>query len=145
MPNPGSNTYAALKTLSDHIALENSNKHDTKILFFITGKKQKSSGNSKKSSNLDGDLGVEIEPNCLNNPTNPLLPDEASCGQMYKELLYSLENINSIQGLGKSPLTSDPFSQVMGNVWKKLFDKIYFRRLISSFLEFAQGHSRRHR
>ena len=98
----------------------------------------------KNGFNLDGDLGVEIEPNCLNNPTNPLLPDEASCGQMYKELLYNLENINSIQGLGKSPLTSDPISQVMENVWKKLFDKIYFRRLISSFLEFAQDHSRRH-
>ena len=41
LPYPGSNTFAALKTLSDHIALENSNKDDTKILFFITGKKTK--------------------------------------------------------------------------------------------------------
>ena len=48
MPYPGSNTFAALKTLSNHIALENSNKDDTKILFFITGEKQKSSGNSKE-------------------------------------------------------------------------------------------------
>ena len=74
----------------------------------------------KNGSNLDGDLGVEIEPNCLNNPTNPLLPDETSCGQMYKELLQHLENINSIQGLGKSPLTSDPFKSSDGKCVEKV-------------------------
>ena len=75
----------------------------------------------KNGSNLDGDLGVEIEPNCLNNPTNPLLPDETSCGQMYKELLlHSLKNINSIQGLGKSPLTSDPFKSSDGKCVEKV-------------------------
>ena len=72
----------------------------------------------KNGSNLDGDLGVEIEPNCLNNPTNPLLPDEASCGQMYKELLQ--ENINPIQGLGKSPLTFDPFKSSDGKCVEKV-------------------------
>ena len=48
----------------------------------------------------DGDIGVDIEPNCLNDAKHPLFVIE-NCKNLYTELLLHLENFESIQNFGK--------------------------------------------
>ena len=49
----------------------------------------------------DGDIGVDIEPNCLTNPAHSLFNDENKhCSEFFIELLYAMEHFESIQHFG---------------------------------------------
>ena len=52
-------------------------------------------------------MGVDIEPNCLNNPQHPLFIID-KCKNLYTELLLNLKNLKHLQQFGTVLLTLLP-------------------------------------